>query len=110
MINKPSDIGVRARFEHLPELIAKARDVNTRLLYVERAGQCCAIGDDLFDRLHQPYNCEGQRTGAWRFGAPRAMALAGALCAVVHTVTGFTNNAFAGVLPDSSGVTTPPTR
>jgi hypothetical protein len=91
VINKPSDIGLLARLEHLPELVTKARGVNARLLSVERAGQCCAIGDDLFDRLHQPYIREGQRSGAFRFGDPRAMALAGALCAVIHTVTGITN-------------------
>ncbi len=91
VINKCSDIGVLARLEHLPELIAKARGVNARLLSIERAGQGCAIGDDLFDRLHQPYIREGQRTGALRFGDPRAMALAGALCCVIHAVTGFTN-------------------
>jgi hypothetical protein len=98
VINKPSDIGVLARLEHLPELISKARQVNHRLLSVERAGQSCAIGDDLFDRLHQPYNREGQRTGAWRFGDPRAMALAGALCCVVHSVTGFTNKSLRGLV------------
>ena len=98
VINKPSDIGVLARLEHLPELIGKAREVNARLLSVERAGQSCAIGDDLFDRLHQPYNREGQRTGALRFGDPRAMALAGALCCVVHTVTGVTNKSLRGLV------------
>ena len=30
------------------------------------------------------------------------MALTGALCCVVHAVTGFTNKAFAGLSPDSS--------
>ncbi len=50
---------------------------------IERAGQGCAIGDDLFDRLHQPYIREGQRTGAFRFGDPRAMALTGALWSAV---------------------------
>jgi len=98
VINKPSDTGVLARLEHLPELIGKARQVNARLLSVERAGQSCAIGDDLFDRLHQPYNREGQRTGAWRFGDPRAMALAGALCCVGHSVTGFTNHSLRGLV------------
>jgi hypothetical protein len=91
VINKPSDIGVLARLEHLPELITKARAVNRRLLSVERAGQGCAIGSALFERIHQPYHREGQRTGALRFGDPRAMALAGALCCVVHAATGFTN-------------------
>jgi hypothetical protein len=98
VINKPSDIGVLARLEHLPELIGKAREVNHRLLMIERAGQGCAIGDDLFDRLHQPYIREGQRTGAFRFGDPRATALTGALCNVVHAVTGFTNKSLRGLV------------
>lgn len=104
VINKPSDIGVRARLCHLPEVIDKARAVNARLLTLERAGQGCAIGDDLFDRLHQPYNREGQRTGALRFGDPRAMALAGALCCVVHTVTGITNKSLRGLVAGLLGV------
>lgn len=95
VINKPYDIGVLARLEHLPELIAKARQVNHRLLMIERAGQGCAIGDDLFGRLHQPLT-EGQRTGTFRFGEPRAMALAGALCCMIHAVTGFTNKSLRG--------------
>lgn len=98
VINKPSDIDVLARLEHLPELVAKARQVNRRLLIIERAGQGCAIGSALFERIHQPYNREGQRTGALRFGDPRAMALAGALCCVVHTVTGLTNHSLRGLV------------
>jgi len=39
---------------------------------------------------------EGQRTGAFRFGDQRAMALAGSLCPVVHAVTGFTNKSLRG--------------
>jgi hypothetical protein len=96
VINKPSDIGVLARLEHLPELIAKARQINDRLLMIERAGQGCAIGSALFERIHQPYIREGQRTGAFRFGDQRAMALAGSLCLVVHAVTGFTNKSLRG--------------
>jgi len=98
VINKPSDIAVLARLEHLPELVAKARQVNARLLMIERAGQGCAIGSALFERTHQPYNREGQRTGALRFGDPRAMALAGALCMMVHAVTGFTNASLRGLV------------
>jgi hypothetical protein len=96
VINKPSDIGVLARLEHLPELVGKARQVNDRLLMIERAGQGCAIGSALFERIHQPYAWEGQRTGAFRFGDQRAMALAGSLCLVVHAVTGFTNKSLRG--------------
>ena len=96
VINKPADIGVLARLEHLPELVGRARAVNDRLLSIERAGQGCAIGSALFERIHQPYVREGQRTGALRFGDQRAMALAGALCLVVHAVTGFTNKSLRG--------------
>jgi hypothetical protein len=96
VINKPSDLGVLARLEHLPELIAKARQVNQRLLMIERAGQSCAIGSALFGRIHQPYHREGQRTGALRFGDQRAMALAGALSILLNAVTGFTNKSLRG--------------
>jgi hypothetical protein len=96
VVNKPSDIGVLARLEHLPELVGRARQVNNRLLMIERAGQGCAIGSALFERIHQPYIRGGQRTGALRFGDQRAMALAGALCLVVHAVTGFTNKSLRG--------------
>jgi hypothetical protein len=38
------------------------------------------------------------------------MALAGALCAIVHAVTGFTNKSLRGRVADSSTRTTPPAR
>jgi len=98
VINKPSDIGVLARLEHLPELIAKGRQINNRLLMIERAGQGCAIGSALFERIHQPYIQEGQRTGALRFGDPRAMALTGALAVFIHAVAGFTNKSLRGLI------------
>ncbi len=98
VINKPSDIGILARLEHLPELITKARAINRRLLMIERAGQGCAIGSALFERIHQPYVREGQRTGALRFGDTRAMALTGALAVFVHAVAGFTNKSLRGLV------------
>ncbi len=98
VVNKTRDIGVRSRLEHLPELIDKARGVNRRLLMIERAGQGCAIGSALFERIHQPYIREGQRTGALRFGDPRAMALTGALCVFVHAFAGFTNKSLRGLV------------
>ena len=56
---------------------------------IEPASQGCAIGTALFEGIHQPCNREGQRTVALRFGEPRAMALAGALCCVDHAAPGF---------------------
>jgi hypothetical protein len=98
VINKPRDVGVLSRLQHLPELIVKARGINHRLLMIERAGQGCAIGSALFERIHQPYIREGQRTGALRFGDPRVMALTGALCVFVHAVAGFTNKSLRGLV------------
>ena len=98
VINKPSDVGIRARLAHLPELVIKGREVNDRLLTIERAGQGCAIGSALFERIHQPYIREGQRTGALRFGDPRAMALTGALCCFIHVLAGFTNHSLRGLV------------
>lgn len=107
VINDPYDLSVLRRLEHLPELVAKAREVNRRLLSMQRAGQGCAIESALFERVSQPYAREGQRTGALRFGEVRAMALAGALCVATHTVAGFTNRSLralvAGLLGSSYG-------
>jgi len=96
VINKPADLGILARLCHLSELVGKARGVNDRLLMIERAGQGRTIGSALFERIHQPFNHEGQRSGVLRFGDRRAMALAGALCLVIHAVTGFANKNLRG--------------
>ncbi len=98
VINKPSDVGCKARLAHLPEIVGKGHEVNRRLLLIERAGQGCAIGSALFERIHQPYIREGQRTGALRFGDQRAMALTGALCCFVHAIAGFTNQSLRGLV------------
>jgi hypothetical protein len=98
VINNPPDIGIQRRLHNLPELVSKARQVNQRLLMIERAGQSCAIGSALFERIHQPYNQEGQRTGALRFGDLRAMALAGALCCLLPALAGFTNKSLRGLV------------
>lgn len=91
MVNAPNDLGCQRRLENLPELQAKARAANRRLLEVQRAGQGCAIESALFERISQPSVEEGQRTGALRFGDPRVMALTGALCVALTATVGFTN-------------------
>ena len=98
VINKPGDLDVPARLHNLPQLIDKARQINQRLLMIEQAGQSCAIGSALYERIHQPHTNRGQRTGALRFGDQRAMALAGALCHHLPAVTGFTNKSLRGLV------------
>ncbi len=110
VINKPYDIGVLARLQHLPELLAKARAVNGRLLMIQRAGQGCAIQTMLFERVSQPYIREGQRTGALRFGDPRAMAWP-VPCASWSTPSPASPTRASGAwLPDCSARTTPARR
>jgi hypothetical protein len=102
VINKPADLDLPARIHNLPALIDKARGVNQRLLMIEQAGQSCAIGTALFERIHQPHT-EGQRTGALRFGDKRAMALVGALCYLLPAVTGFSNKSLRGLVAGHLG-------
>jgi hypothetical protein len=89
--NSPTDLGCKRRLHNLPELQAKARAANRRLLTIQRAGQGCAVSTTLFERVALPSLEEGQRTGALRFGDPRTMALVGALCIAINAVAGFTN-------------------
>lgn len=91
VVNSPDDLGCQRRLKNLDELQAKARAANHRLLEIQRVGQSCAISTSLLERVGQPSVEEGQRTAALRFGDPRVMALAAALCALVHAAVGFTN-------------------
>jgi hypothetical protein len=91
VVNSPDDLGVKRRLQHLDELQAKARGANARLLAVQKGSQDCAISTPLFERVALPSIEEGQRVPALRFGDPRVMALAAALCVLVHTAVGFTN-------------------
>ena len=93
VVNDPRDLGVYRRLEHLAELQAKARAANHRLLHQETVTQNTILESPAFARISQPtVENSGQRAPALRFGDPRVMALAGALAAIVHTITGaFTN-------------------
>ena len=76
---------------HLPELQAKARDVNRRLLDHEQVGQGCVLASPAFERIAQPSLVDGRRAPALRFGDPRVQALAGALAITAHLIGGITN-------------------
>lgn len=92
VINDTYDIGVLRRIPHLPELIAKARDVNARLLDTVRAGQGCVLASPAIERIAQPTLTEdGRRAPALRFGDPRVMALTGALSLTLFGTCGITN-------------------
>jgi hypothetical protein len=104
VINDTSDLGVARRQEHLEEISVKARDVNRRMVDALRVGQGCVLAGPAFERVARPTICDGRRAPALRFGDPRVMALAGALCAVVHTITGFINRSLRAQVATLLGV------
>ncbi|MCA1692150.1 MAG: hypothetical protein LC733_08130 [Actinobacteria bacterium] len=107
VVNEPNDLGCQRRLRNLDDLQGRARIANRRLLEVQRVGQSCAITTSLLERVTLPTTEEGQRAPALRFGDPRVMALAGALCALVHVVVGFTNRSLcARVSPPLNGLYT----
>jgi hypothetical protein len=61
VINDAYDIGVLRRIAHFDELIAKARDVNRRLLDTVRAGQGCVLASPAIERVAQPTLTEDGR-------------------------------------------------
>jgi hypothetical protein len=81
VVNASVNLGCNARLPNLDQLQAKARAANRRILETERAGQGTDLASPAFERIaHPSVDAEGRRTPALRFGDPRVMALAGALC------------------------------
>jgi hypothetical protein len=106
VINKPSDIDVLARLEHLPELVDKARRVNRRLLMIEPAGQSCAIGSALFERIHQPTQARANQLEPCASGihAPSLWPVPSARTSTPSPASA--TRAFAGTSPACSATTT----
>jgi len=105
VVNDPGDLDILKGLAHLPYVQRAARQINARVLTIQRVGQSCAIETALFERVSQPYVREGQRTGALRFGDSRVMALAGALCLTVHAVAGFNNRSLRALVAGLLGTT-----
>jgi hypothetical protein len=99
VVNSPDDLGCARRLHNLPELQARARAINGRLLETERVGQGCVFDSPAFARISQPTLTEdGRRAPGLRFGDPRVMALAGALASTVCAVTGITNKSLRALM------------
>jgi hypothetical protein len=99
VVNAPRDLGCNARLPNLAELQARARAVNRRILEAERAGQGTILASPAFERIaHPAADADGRRTPALRFGDPRVMALAGALCNTLLSATGITNKSLRALM------------
>jgi len=99
VINGPRDLRCNARLPNLAELQDKARAINRRILDVERAGQGTILASPAFERIARPsVTTDGRRTPALRFGDPRVMALAVALCATMLAAAGITNKSLRALM------------
>jgi hypothetical protein len=99
VINSPDDLGCRRMLAHLPELQAKARAINDRLLHTEIAGQGTVLVSPVIERITRPtVTGDGRKAPALRFGDLRVQALAGATAAMLFTVTGITNKTLRGLM------------
>jgi hypothetical protein len=99
VINSPDDLGCRRMLGNLPELQAKARAINDRLLHTETAGQDTVLVSPVIERITRPtLTGEGRKAPALRFGDLRVQALAGATAAMLFTVTGITNKTLRGLM------------
>ena len=89
----------RPRVPNLEALQAQPRAANHRILEAERAGQGTVLASPAFERIaHPSVDAEGRRTPALRFGDPRVMALAGALCTTLLAATGITNKSLRALM------------
>jgi hypothetical protein len=89
--NGPGDFGLRKDLSQLAYLQQIGRDINQRLLDVQRLSQDCALSQESVERIVQPTVKEdGQRAPGLRFGDPRVMALFLALTLFLHLPHGFT--------------------
>ena len=99
VINSPKDLRCNRMLSNLPELQGKARAINARLLETETAGQGTVLVSPVIERITRPtLTGEGRKAPALRFGDLRVQALAGAVAAMLFTVTGITNRSLRALM------------
>jgi hypothetical protein len=87
--NNTYDFGIGKKLENLPRLIELGRDINRRLLEMERQSCRPAPAASIFEALVMPTGEPGRRAPGLRFGDPRVVALFGALSQFRSVFGGF---------------------
>jgi hypothetical protein len=90
-INDTRDFKIGKRLCNLPALRQVGFGANRRLLDVETISHDCAVGEELFRRVTQPREVEGQRASALRYGDGCVLALLSALLVFRLLPRGFSN-------------------
>jgi hypothetical protein len=103
----PNDFGVNKGLANLPYLQKIGRQINRRLLEVERVSHNSGLSGDSIQRVVQPTVTEdGEKAPSLKFGQARVMALFLALTLFQHLIDGFHNRDLRGLVADLLGVTT----
>jgi hypothetical protein len=89
--NDTYDFKVGRNIRNLSHLRSIGRNINHRLLTIERVAQNCAIASRTVENIVLPTKDDGQHAPALRWGDPRTVALFAALCGFIATPVGFTN-------------------
>ena len=72
----PNDFGIHKGLANLPYLQKVGREINRRLLEVERVSHNSGLSGDSIPRVVQPtVTADGEKAPALKFGPPRVMAL-----------------------------------
>jgi hypothetical protein len=102
----PKDFDVNKGLSNLPYLQKIGREINRRLLEVERVSHNRGLSGDSIQRVVQPtVTADGQKAPALKFGQPRVMALLLALTLFQHLIDGFHNRDLRVLVADLLGVT-----
>lgn len=102
----PKDFGVNKGLNNLPYLRKIGREINRRLLEVERVSHNSGLSGDSIQRVVQPTVTEdGEKAPSLKFGQPRVMALLLALTLFQHLIDGFHNRDLRALMAHLLGVT-----
>jgi hypothetical protein len=102
----PNDFGINKGLSNLPYLQKIGRQINRRLLDVERVSHNSGLSGDSIQRVVQPtVTDDGEKAPALKFGQPRVMALFLALTLFQHLINGFQNHDLRELVVDLLGVT-----
>jgi hypothetical protein len=99
------DFGINKGLSNLPYLQQIGRQINRRLLEVERVSHNSGLSGDSIQRVVQPAVTEdGKKAPGLKFGQPRVMALMLALTMFHHLIDGFRNHDLRQQVADLLGV------
>ena len=102
----PNDFGINKGLANLPYLQKIGREINRRLLEVERVSHNSGLSGDSIQRVVQPAVTEdGKKAPGLKFGQPRVMAWLLALTLFQHLIDGFRNHDLRKQVVDLLGVT-----